>query len=267
MRVWVVGSGTLLPDSKRGPPAYWVETHHSFLLLDCGAGTLRTMARLGLAWEKVSHLLLTHFHTDHVGEVAPLFFALRNGLHPPRDLPMTVLGPVGLYEHFEALARAHGPHLLDPGFPLEIVELSPGRGWEAGAGDFSVEATGTCHTSDSLGFRIEADGATLGYTGDTGPDPNLGGFFRGCHLLVAECSHPEGREIGTHLTPPGLAALAEVASPDLLVVVHCYPPLEPEEVPSLLVKSGYRGQVIPGRDGLGLDLTVQGVEVLGTRNE
>ena len=54
----------------------------------------------------------------------------------------------------------------------------------------------------------------------------------------------------THLTPSGLAALAEAACPDLLITVHAYPPLDPEQVPDLLAREGYTGKVIPGRDGL-----------------
>jgi hypothetical protein len=59
----------------------------------------------------------------------------------------------------------------------------------------------------------------------------------------------------THLTPEGLAALADVAGPDLLVPVHCYPALDPGKVPTLLAEAGYEGWVLTGWDGLGVDLT------------
>ncbi len=258
----MVGSGTLIPDPERGPPAHWVELGGSSLLLDCGDGTLRTMARLGLRWETISHLLVTHFHTDHVGGLAPLLFALKNGVEPSRDLPLTLLGPVGLSGHLEGLVQAHGPYISDPGFPLRVHEFSPGGSWQDPLGDFRIETLGTRHTADSMAVRLETSDGALGFTGDTGPDSELATFFRGCQILLAECSHPDGREMETHLTPGGLAAMAAVAAPDLLVPVHCYPPLDPETLPDLLAEAGYGGRVLPGWDGLGVDLKDGRVEVL-----
>ena len=258
----MVGSGTLIPDAERGAPAHWVEIERSHLLMDCGAGTLRTMARLGLLWGNISHLLLTHFHTDHVGELAPLLFALKNGMEPTRETPISLLGPVGLSGHLEGLARAHGSYILEPGFPLAVHELSAGGVWEHPDGEFRIKTLGTRHTSNSLAVRVETGDGCLGFTGDAGPDQALGAFFRGCHILLAECSHPNGQEMETHLTPEGLAALADEAAPDLLIPVHCYPALDPRKVPTLLAEAGYEGRVLTGRDGLGVDLTDGQVEVL-----
>ena len=113
-----------------------------------------------------------------------------------------------------------------------------------------------------MAVRVETSDGALGFTGDTGPDPDLAHFFRGCQILLAECSHPDGREMETHLTPGGLAGLAAVAAPDLLVPVHCYPPLDPEKIPDLLAEAGYGGRVLPGWDGLSVDLKDGRVEVL-----
>ncbi len=258
----MVGSGTLVPDAERGPPAHWVEIGQSCLLLDCGAGTLRTMARLGLRWENTSHLIITHFHTDHVGELAPLLFALKNGLDPSRKTPITLLGPAGLSTHMEGLARAHGSYILEPGFPLAVHELSAGEAWEHPLGEFRLNTLGTRHTANSIAVRVETGDGSLGFTGDTGPDQALGPFFRGCQILLAECSHPDGKEIGGHLTPKGLAAIAGVAAPELLVPVHCFPALDPEKVPGFIADAGYDGCVLTGWDGLSLDLSDGQVEVL-----
>jgi ribonuclease BN (tRNA processing enzyme) len=263
----VVGSGTLVPDANRGAPAHWVEIGRSRLLMDCGAGTLRTMARLGLPWGTISHLLFTHFHTDHVGELASLLFALRHGLEHPRKSPIQLLGPVGLLDHMEALSRAHGSFILEPGFPLTVHEISRGGGWEEPLGDFRIETMGTRHTANSIAVRVETRDGCLGYTGDTGPDRALGLFFRGCRILLAECSNPGGEEGDNHLTPQGLAVLASEAVPEVLVSVHCYPALDPSMVPYLIAEAGYEGRVLTGWDGLALDLTDGTVEVLDVRHQ
>jgi ribonuclease Z len=258
MIVWILGSGTLHPDVERGSPGYWVESGEERILIDCGAGALRTLARLGREWQLVTHLLLSHFHTDHVADLAPLLFALTHGTDGSRSAPLVILGPPGLSDHVDALARAHGDYLRDPGFPVELVELAAGDPWIPPGGAFRLEAFQTVHTEYSMAFRLETEDGVLGYTGDTGPDLALGRFLQGCALLIAECSHPDGSGTSTHLTPAALAEMASVANAGLLVTVHAYPPLRPEEVPDLLKREGYRGRAIPGRDGLAFTI-LQGV--------
>jgi ribonuclease BN (tRNA processing enzyme) len=227
-----------------------VEVGQARILLDVGAGTLRTLARLERPWSKVTHLFLTHFHTDHVGEVAPLLFALKHGPGEDRSLPLNVLGPRGLEAFMARLADAHGPFVLDPGFPLEIRELAPGTGWRDPGGEFDLSTHPTRHSDGSLAFRIDTLEGTVGYTGDTGPREGLGGFLRGIGLLLAECSNPDAEAMETHLTPTSLARLAREAGPELLVTVHGYPPLEPRDVPGLVEAAGYGGRVLAGEDGL-----------------
>jgi len=255
VKVWILGSGTLLPDSERGSPGYWLEPgEEDRVLMECGAGSLRTLAALGRDWGAVTHLLLSHFHTDHVGELASLFFALKHGTgRSAEEGALTLLGPRGLTDHLDALALAHGDFIRNPGFPLEVVELSPGVPWVSDTGSFSVEAYATRHTDASLAFRLRSsDGAkgTVGYTGDTGPDGALGSFMSGCDLLIAECSLPDSVGMDTHLTPASLAELARVAEPAVLVTVHVYPPLSPEGIPDLISRKGYTGRVLAGRDGM-----------------
>ena len=252
MRILVLGSGTLRPSPSRGSPAYWIEEGPLKILLDCGAGTLRSLARFGLPWEETTHVLLSHFHTDHVGALAPFLFALKHGVEEGRTLPLEVLAPPGLREHLGHLSRAHGSYVLEPGFPLEVSELVPGEGRSLASLELSSRATR--HTESSLAFRLQGPGGAFGYTGDTGPDPELGAFLHGCRVLVAECSHPDGQGMENHLTPSSLSELAGVADPELLVTVHAYPPLDPASVPHLLAGAGYTGAALPGEDGLALEL-------------
>jgi ribonuclease BN (tRNA processing enzyme) len=225
------------------------------------------MARLGLAWHSLSHVVITHFHTDHVGDLAYLFFVLKHGQPERRTEGLRLFGPRGLRDHLEALARAHGAHIQDPGFPVTVHELSPGEGWKSPDGSLRLLSRGTPHTEHSLAVRVETPEARMGYTGDTGPHPDLAAFFRGCELLIAECSHPDGMEMSTHLTPGELASLAREAKPGVLVPVHCYPTLDPGSLPDQLKAAGFVGRILTGWDGLGLDLTGGTVTVSGTETE
>ena len=261
MRLWILGSGTLRPDPLRGSPGYWIEVDGARILLDCGSGTLRTLARQRRDWAGVTHVLLSHFHTDHVADLAPLLFALKHASEPRREAPLTIAGPRGIGGHLEALAGAHGGFILNPGFPVQVVELSPEGPWFDPGGGFRLDSYATEHADPSLAFRLESGGVTLGYSGDTGPDPCLGDFLGGSELLVAECSHDDERATSNHLSPKSLADLASRARPELLIPVHAYPPLRPENIPPLLRSRGYEGAVLVGRDGLVAILRRGSVEV------
>ncbi|MEJ2482888.1 MAG: MBL fold metallo-hydrolase, partial [Gemmatimonadota bacterium] len=75
-RFVVVGCGTVVPEADRGSSAYWLESGRLKVLLDCGPGALRAMARLGLPWHSITDLVLTHFHADHTGAIPGLMFSL-----------------------------------------------------------------------------------------------------------------------------------------------------------------------------------------------
>jgi len=249
MRYTVLGSGTLLPDDRHHSPAHLVETASVRLLLDCGSGTLHGFDRHRVAWRGITHLAISHFHTDHVGDLAPLLFALRHGVRPGREAPLHLLGPPGTRGLVERLAGAHGDFVTDPGFPLEVVELPRAGRWEDPRGGFLLHTHPTPHTRESIAYRVEAGGETVGYTGDTGPSDELGAFFRGASLLVSECSLADPPELDTHLSPRSVARLAREASPDLLLLTHVYPPLRPHKVPGLVREAGWEGRVEVAMDG------------------
>lgn len=250
MEITVIGSSTAAPDGERVCAAYYVEEGPMRLLFDCGAGAVHHLARFGAPWSRLTHVALTHFHLDHVGDLPMLLFALRYTLAEPRRDPLTIIGPAGTTALLDRLAEAHGPFVREPGFPLTIHELRDGDRLQVG--DALLIAHATPHTEASLAYRLEAAGGVIGYTGDTGPSEALGHFLRGVDLLIAECSVPDDLAMDGHLSPTRVAELALVAEPRTLVTTHVYPALDPERVPELVREAGYAGPVLAARDGLRL---------------
>lgn len=248
MHLTILGSGTLIPDDDRRSAAHLLESGPSRLLLDCGAGTLHGFPRHRVPWRELTHLAITHFHNDHTGDVPALLFALKHGVRPPRERALTLLGPPGLREVLRAMSRAFGDHVGDPGFPVEVVELARQDVWED-PGALRIACHPTNHTDASVCYRVDGPEGAIGYTGDTGPDAEAAAFLAGCDVLVAECSLPDPPPMDTHLTPGTVADFAALARPGLLVLTHLYPPLDPSEVPDLVRRAGYGGDVVVGRDG------------------
>ena len=224
------------------------------LLLDCGSGVLHGLARDGQDWQAISHVAISHFHTDHFGDLPALLWAWIHGVTEKDQRPRTLIGPQGMGRVLEALAEAYGDYVLEPGSPLEVLELGPGESWEDLSGDFVLRTHETIHTEESLAFRVEVGEGAVGYTGDTGPHRLLGPFFRGSNVLITECSVPDHAAVGNHLTPTQVAQLATEAQAATLVVTHVYPALGREGLAERIRSQGYRGTIEIADDGLVLEV-------------
>jgi ribonuclease BN (tRNA processing enzyme) len=242
-----VGTGTVAPSATRSSPAHYVEAGAARLLLDCGAGTLHRLARFGLPWDRLTHLALTHFHADHVGEVPALLFALRHAAVPSRTEPLVVLGPPGTVGLLEHMARAFGEWVTAPGFPVVMLEVVPDEPFPLGA-DVWLESCAVPHTAASVAYAVRTEGARLVYTGDTGPSADLAAFAHGCDLLLAECSVPEPLAEPIHLTPALAGELAAQAEAKRLVLTHFYPPVERVDIAALAAQA-YHGPIALANDG------------------
>jgi phosphoribosyl 1,2-cyclic phosphodiesterase len=147
-------------------PCVAVELPDVHLVLDAGTGICALGDRLAVADRKPIHILLTHFHLDHIQGLlffAPLF-------QPGRD--------VSIWAPHD---RRHSPrarlaqYLSPPLSPVEISELRASvrfRECRAGTWDIGgarVRAAPVLHRGPTLGFRIEHAGSTLAYLPDHEP--------------------------------------------------------------------------------------------------
>ena len=253
MRVTIVGSGTAAPEPDRVCSGYLVEHAGARVLLDCGPGVVHHLARFGLPWPALDHVLITHFHNDHLGDLPMLLFALRWGVRRRRTAPLTLWAPDGIEGRLRSLAAGLGDHVREPGFPLEVRPLAPDDAVQLAPG-LELRTMRTPHTDESLAFRISGGSATVGYTGDTGPSDDVARFLARSDLLIAECSLPDDDAIPTHLSPTSLAGMARTAAPGRLVVTHVYPWLEAAAPLALIRAAGWDGDAVRAADGLSFDL-------------
>ncbi len=251
MKVTIVGSGTVVPEAERTCACLYVDAGDARVLLDVGPGATHNMARFGVPWAALTHVALTHFHTDHTGDLPFLLFALKHALAQPRTEPLALLGPAGTMERLRALADAFGSYILAPGIRLNVHELGSGHQAELAPG-VTLRAHKTRHTDESIAYRVEAAGEAFGYTGDTGPDDDLARWLAGVRTLVTECSLPDALGFPEHMTPTGVAALARAVQPRRLVLTHVYPQLDRNALPALVREAGWEGEVIVANDGMTL---------------
>ena len=78
----ILGSGTCVPSLTRNSCSFLLQTGGQNLLFDCGSGVMRRLLEIGVTIYDISHIFISHFHPDHIGELASFFFALKYSPQP-----------------------------------------------------------------------------------------------------------------------------------------------------------------------------------------
>lgn len=252
MRLVTLGTGTVAFTPDRVCAGHLVHAGEVLLLMDCGSGITHRLAQHVPRWRDITHVAITHFHTDHIGDLATLMFGWKYSSIPGRSAPLTLIGPAGITALFGQLADAFGPWMRDAGFPLTIVEIAPGASLDLGDG-VTLSATKVPHTPESVGYSVTRGGRRVVYTGDTGYDPMFAEWARGADVLLCECSLPDDMGIPEHLTPSQCGAVAAAALPKQLVLTHFYPPVERTDVRAT-VATHFAGLIALGEDGAAFEI-------------
>jgi ribonuclease BN (tRNA processing enzyme) len=252
MRLTILGSGTIVPSATRKSSGYFLELADASVMLDCGAGSVHSLAQYHLPWQRMSHLFISHFHADHIGELASLLTAFRVGISVERNEPLLIVGPNGLDRVVEGLKMAFGKKLLESRFPVKIQMLEPGQTIELGR-ESKLTVAKTPHTPESLAVRIERDDRAICYTGDTAFSEELAGFFYKADVLVSECSYREPRAGVRHLSVSEAARMATLAEVSKLIVSHFYFDVDEARLKEEL-QTHYSGEVIVARDGMRVEI-------------
>src|SRR5260370_6805521 len=230
MELVTVGPGTVAPSAGRTSACRWVARGDLKILLDCGAGALHRLAQFGLPWHAVTHVILSHFHPDHWGELPMLVYALKYTTVPARKEPLVILGPRGVVRLVKQLAEGYGPWLLDPGFPIGILDMQDGEPFPLDR-DGNLETFPVPPPPESLPLSLTAPEGRPGYTRDTGPSSTRARWAAGADLLLAECSLPADMALDTHLTPEQARGLARQARRPRRLLPHLLTPVAKSGTP------------------------------------
>ncbi len=227
MRLTVVGCSGSYPGPDSPASCYLLEAEHEGrawrVLLDLGSGALGTLHRLAdpLTLDAV---LLSHLHPDHYFDISGLYVMWRYHPDGPRP-PIPVFGPAGVARR---MASAYGlPD--DPGMRAEFdfheYDDQPVR-----VGPFAIWPTRVVHPVPAYGLRVEADGRTLAYSGDTGPCPQLVELAKGADVLLCEAAFRDGADNppDLHLTGTDAGTAAAAAGVAHLVLTHIPPWHDPQ---------------------------------------
>ncbi len=208
--VTIVGCSGSFAGPESPASSYLVREEHDgrtwSIVLDLGNGALGALQRHTSPFD-VDAILLSHLHVDHFIDLCGLYVMLKYVPGGSGRGVMPVHGPIGTGEQ---LARAYGNEAIEdvPGV-FDFVDVVDQKVIDVGP--FAITPYRVEHPIEAYGFRVEAGGRTLVYTGDTDTCDALTPLMTGADLVLADSAFVEGRDDdapGIHLTGRSAAEAA-----------------------------------------------------------
>lgn len=243
----VLGSGTCELRPQASSPAYLVEAGKTRLLLDLGQGALRRLMEEARDPADLNAVLLSHHHLDHIGDLLPLLFALKYDPRLASRADMVLAGHPALSPVLEGLEGVFGDWIRPACPPLTRRFLAPGE--ELDLGPVRVRTEAAEHMASSLAFRIEHQGASLVYLGDSQAGEDLTYFAAGADLVIAHCAGSDEAPKPQHLYPEAAGRLAREAGAGGLLLSHLYSGVDGQQALAS-ARRQFTGTVALAYDGL-----------------
>ena len=236
-RIVLLGTGTCQLESERKASSVLLELGDLRLVYDLGRGIADRLVELGLRQDDVEHIVLSHFHPDHVSDLVPYLHAAAWSRIDPRSRDLHLYGPVGLEVQLMRLLSLFGPDTL--GRRHFRVHLHEERGE-------TLEIAGRrfgwadLPPADNHGLKLEIGGTTVALTGDSSFHPQEIDFLRGVDLAIIDSGHLEDEEI---------VELAVASGARRIVCSHLYRPIDATALTAEARRRGHAGEIEVGRDG------------------
>ncbi len=242
--VHLLGTGAALSDGGRTTTMLAVEAGPSVFLVDCGGDAAHRLLAAGLSLAKLSGLIVSHEHADHVAGfpllMERLWLAGIGARFPVYGIAPAIAQARRIHDAFDIESWPNYPEIEYHEFPEEhgalVVEND----------DLVVTAAPGDHSVPVVGFRFEAkaSGKVLAYSCDTQYSPAIVELADGADLLIHEASGPAPG----HSAPGVAGRVAREAGVKALVLIHL-PPLQGQEEAWLeQARESFHGAVL-GSDG------------------
>ncbi len=290
LHVALVGSGAPLTDPRRVSPCTAVIAGRNLYIIDTGPSSIRKLEIMRFKPEDVTAVLLTHFHSDHIGDLGE--FMLKRWAGGAMKRPLDIYGPPGVETVVGGFSLAysldaeyrvahHGPEVVPPGGAGGVARpfLFPSGKTEKVIIDtegLTVTAFLVDHApvDPAVGYRFDYKGRSVVVSGDTLAIPSLLQQSRGADLLVMDALQPSmarvlsdvaqknGRPgnarifediLRYHASPEDAARLAEEAGVGHLLLTHILPPLPVSSLKPVFLGDAeklYSGEITIGEDGM-----------------
>lgn len=243
-RVCILGSAFAVADEGHENTELLIEEGEHCVLVDCANSPIGRLKKVGVAFDQITDIFLTHFHPDHVAGVPG--FLMESWLLG-RTHPLHIYGLPHAIDRMEAMLALYDWKKW-PGFYPVIFHRLPEQEMSLalGSAHLKIYTSPVKHLIPTIGLRVEfiQENKVLAYSCDTEPCPQVIELARGADGLVHEST---GASVG-HSSAAQAAHIALQANARRLYLIHYSS--KPEEQAMLLSEAQ---KVYPGKVNLAVD--------------
>jgi len=198
------------------------------VLIDAGSNPLGKMKHFGINDNDLEHVILTHFHPDHITGFPNM---LRHMNLLGREKPMNIYGLHHCINRIEGTLDMFSWQEWDEMFPVTFYRLGERDGMFVFENDdFIIHSYPVTHFVPTIGLRVQNkhNGRILGYGCDTEPCPTVMKIADNVDILIHEAAgpppgHSTARQAGEVATESNAKSLHLIhywvwnADPELLI--------------------------------------------------
>ena len=242
-----LGTGTCALRPNNTSSCYVLDIDGTPVALEMGNGALYRLQAAGYDYRSLEWVLASHAHPDHLSDIMMLFVSL---LYTPgftRSLPLNLTGPASVFEYIDIMQRFYNGAFEPSLFPVQRRVLRPRDTLHTDL--FKLTAYGMNHFVDALGYRIECQGRTIAYSGDTDLCPDLDKLCKGADVAILDCSTLHADKAPGHLSARLCGEIAARCGVGTLVLSHRNPQVTGPAATAEVRQAGFEGEICVPDDG------------------
>ncbi|MFQ3646181.1 MAG: MBL fold metallo-hydrolase [Anaerolineae bacterium] len=190
-RITILGSAAAVNDATHDYTHFLLQGQKDTpILVDAGSNPLGKIKNLGIDDENLQDIILTHFHSDHVGGIPNMMMHM---WLLGRRAPLRIYGIHHCIHRVENMMEAYGWTEWPNFFPVSFHRVSERDNAPVLENeDFTITAFPVNHFIPTIGLRIydKHNQTTLGYSCDTEPCDGVRHIAKGVDVLLHEAAGP-----------------------------------------------------------------------------
>ncbi len=215
----LLGTGTCQIEYERRASSVLIQLNAIPVLFDCGHGVVQRLLEVGIQHNELNHIVVSHFHPDHISDLIPFLHAGAWSKRNPRTSDLHIYGPPGIQRIIDGFRDIFGiSGLQQPTYDILVHEVAREQ-FSIGSYEFDFISLPPAGNHDFHEHEIT--------------------FLTKVDLAIIDSGHLEDDEI---------VQLAAASQAKTIVCSHLYREINAPDLQTLAEKAGYEGTILVGRD-------------------
>ncbi|MBU2406613.1 MAG: MBL fold metallo-hydrolase, partial [Nanoarchaeota archaeon] len=146
MKIVFLGTSAMVPTRERNLMGLLINYKNENILIDCGEGTQRQMKLVKISPTKITKILLTHLHGDHIFGLPGLLQTMASSGY---NKTLEIYGPIGTKKYLSFIINNY---INEDKISIKVKEISGGTFFKGK--EFSLIAEKLKHRIACLGYSF-----------------------------------------------------------------------------------------------------------------